>query len=93
MNKIELVKNEILGKEMDFYELDNRMIANGYLSEADSGVWDNCLADGNIVYTEETDESGNAEPTIQIFFEVATEAGEDEASEASIVKITSVEKF
>ena len=93
MNKIELVRNEILGQEMDFCELDNSMMKLGFLSEADSGVWSNCLQDGNIVYSEPTDELGNTEPTVQIFFEVVAEAGDGEVVEASIVKITSVENF
>lgn len=93
MSKLELVKREILGQEMDFYELDNKMVELGYISESDSGVWSNCLQDGNIVYSEITDELGNTEPTIQIFFEVVIEAGEDEVSEATIVKIIEIEKF
>lgn len=84
---------ELTGQEMDFYELDNKMIELGYLSEADSGTWGYCLVDGNIVYSQETDELGNTEPTAQIFFKVVIDAGEDEASESSIVKIISVEKF
>lgn len=93
MTKMKKAREELLNEEMDFNELDNKMVELGYLSEADSGVWDNCLADGNIVYTEETDDLGNTEPTIQIFFEVVIEAGEDEIAEATYIKVTSVEKF
>ena len=93
MSKLELVKKDLLGQEMNFYELDNKMVELGYISESNSGVWNNCLQDGNIVYSETTDKLGNTKPTIQIFFEVVIKAGKEEISEATMIKITSIEKF
>lgn len=93
MSKLELVKKNLLGQEVDFCELDNNMMEMGFLSEANSGIWDNCLQDGNIVYYESTDELGNTEATTQVFFETVIEARENEVSESAIVRITNIEKF
>ena len=83
----------LVGQEMDILELDNRMEAEGFLSESNSGVFESCIQDGNIVYSESTDELGNTEPTVQVFFDAVIKASDDEVIEASILKITSIEKF
>ncbi len=84
---------ELVGMEMNILELDNRMMALGFLTEADSGVFENCIQDGNIVYSEITDDLGNVEPSIQICFKVIIPASDDEIVLASVLKITSVDEF
>lgn len=87
MKNLKELRTELVGKEMDFAQLDNVMMEHGFLSEASSGVWESCLQDGNIVYTEID------EPTVQIFFETAIPNAEDEIAEAAIVRVTEVESF
>ena len=84
---------DLIGQEMNILDLDNRMMAEGFLTEANSGVFEDCIRDGNIVYSETTDSLGNTEPTIQIFFEVISLASEEEIIETSILRITEVTEF
>ena len=83
----------LIGMEMDIIELDNKMTKEGFLTEANSGVFESCIQDGNIVYSEVTDDFGNTEPTTQVFFDIINQASEEEVIEASTLKITSIEKF
>ena len=78
---VEEIKKELVNEEMSFTELDNFMMENGYYSIIKQ--------DRNVVYTA-TDSN---ECEVQIFFEITTDNGEDEAEEAFYLKVTDVQEF
>ena len=80
---------ELVNEEMSFTELDNFMMENGYYSVFDDGVTADIKQDGNVVYTA-TDSN---ECEVQIFFDITTDNGEDEAEEAFYLKVTDVQEF
>lgn len=86
---VEEIKKELVNEEMSFTELDNFMMENGYYSVFDDGVTADIKQDGNVVYTA-TDYN---ECEVQIFFEITTDNGEDEAEEAFYLKVTDVQEF
>lgn len=73
---------------MDFYELDNKMVELGYISRSDFR-YGAIVYKMEIVYSEITDELGNTRAYNTDIFE----AGKEEISEATIVKIIEIEKF
>ena len=85
----EELKKELLNEEMSFTDLDNFMMESGYYSVFDDGVTADIKQDGNVVYTA-TDSN---ECEVQIFFEITTDNGEDEAEEAFYLKVTDVQEF
>ena len=91
MTNLERVREELLDQEFALYDLDNTMKMLGYCSEADSGVFSQCLEDGNIVYSEIIDNIGVA--TIQLFFEILMPSESDLLSDYTIIRITKVEEF
>lgn len=93
MRDLTAIRSELVGQEINILELDNKMMANGFLSESSSGVFQNCINDENIVYCEPVDDLGNTDATIQIFFKVIIPARAGEVIEASVLKITNVEEF
>ena len=76
---------ELIGKEMSFLDLDNKMCENGFYSLYEEGTEENCLDDGNAVFT--SSETGEYE--IQIFFDVLR----DEGASCFRIKINDVCKF
>nr|DAY93381.1 MAG TPA: hypothetical protein [Caudoviricetes sp.] len=85
----EEIKKELLNEEMGFADFDNFMMESGYYSVFDDGVTADIKQDGNVVYTA-TDSN---ECEVQIFFEITTDNGEDEAEEAFYLKVKDVQKF
>lgn len=86
---VEKIRTEFLGKEINFYDLDNYMSENGYYSVFDDGAIEDIKADKNVVYTGL--DSGECEVIIE--FEITIDSSEDEAEENFDLKIISVEKF
>ena len=86
---VEEIKKELLNEEMSFADLDNFMMESGYYSVFDDGATENIKQDGNVVYTA-TDSN---ECEVQIFFEIVTDNGEDEAEEAFFLAIKDVQEF
>jgi hypothetical protein len=85
----EEIKKELLNEEMSFTDFDNFMMESGYYSVFDDGVTADIKQDGNVVYTA-TDSN---ECEIQIFFEITTDNGEDEAEEAFCLVVKDVQEF
>lgn len=86
---LENLRNELLGKEMSFTELDNHMMQQGFYSVFEDGVTENIKQDLNVIYT--SIETNAAE--IQIFFKITINNGDDEIEEAFYMEITSIEKY
>lgn len=86
---VEKIRTEFLGKEINFYNLDNYMSENGYYSVFDDGAIEDIKADKNVVYTGlDTNEC-----EVIIEFEITIDSSEDEAEENFDLKVLSVEKF
>ena len=86
---VEKIRTEFLGKEVNFYNLDNFMMENGYYSVFDDGAIEDIKADKNVVYTGlDTNEC-----EVIIEFEITIDSSEDEAEENFDLKVISVEKF
>ena len=85
----EEIKKELLNEEMSFTDFDNFMMESGYYSVFDDGVTADIKQDGNAVYTA-TDSN---ECEVQIFFEITTDNGEDEAEEAFCLVVKDVQEF
>ncbi|MFQ9545284.1 MAG: hypothetical protein ACLR02_09730 [Clostridium sp.] len=86
---VEKIRTEFLGKEINFYNLDNYMSENGYYSVFDDGAIEDIKADKNVVYTGlDTNEC-----EVIIEFEITIDSSEDEAEENFDLKVISVEKF
>ena len=47
---LENLRNELLGTEIDFVELDNYMMSEGFYSVFDDGVTDNIKECSNVAY-------------------------------------------
>nr|DAZ39867.1 MAG TPA: hypothetical protein [Caudoviricetes sp.] len=85
----EEIKKELLNEEMSFTDLDNFMMENGYYTVFDEGATFDIKWCKNVIYTA-TDTN---EAEVQIFFEITTDNGEDEAEEAFYLKVTDVQEF
>lgn len=85
----EEIKKELLNEEMSFTDLDNFMMENGYYTVFDEGTTFDIKWCKNVIYTA-TDTN---EAEVQIFFEITTDNGEDEAEEAFYLKVTDVQEF
>lgn len=86
---VEEIKKELVNEEMSFTELDNFMMENGYYTVFDEGATFDIKCGKNVIYTA-TDTN---EAEVQIFFEITTDNGEDEAEEAFYLKVTDVKEF
>ena len=89
VEKVEEIKKELVNEEMSFTELDNFMMENGYYTVFDEGATFDIKWGKNVIYTA-TDTN---EAEVQIFFEITTDNGEDEAEEAFYLKVTDVQEF
>ena len=72
------IKNELIGKEMSFRELDQYMINEGYYSVLDDDITEDIKSDLRVVYT--SIETGVVE--VIIYFNIACNSSEDEVPEA-----------
>lgn len=86
---VEKIRTEFLGKEVNFYNLDNFMMTNGYYSVFDEGAIEDIKEDKNVVYT--ATDTNEAEVIIE--FEITIDSAEDEAEENFDLKVTSIEEF
>ena len=86
---VEKIREEILGNEFAFVNLDNYMQENGYYSVFDDGAIEDIKEDKNVVYTA----VDTCECEVIINFTITIDNGEDECEEAFELLVTSVEKF
>lgn len=92
--KIGTAYDELIGKELSFVDLDNKMLELGFHTEFDSGLdFDEISDSGVILYTvNATDESGccNVDDHARVEFRVITRHGDDEDASATYIKITDI---
>lgn len=79
------LKDELMGEEMKYNQLDNFMMENGYVSIEREGATEFIKDDQNVVYKAED----TLEYEVQIFFDII----EDEGGELFTLKVTDVQKF
>ena len=86
---LENLRKELLGQEMDFVELDNYMMSEGFYSVFDDGATDNIKECENVAYMSK--ESGEWE--VLISFKIIKDNEDDEPEENCVMKITEVENL
>ncbi len=86
---LENLRKELLGQEMDFVELDNYMMSEGFYSVFDDGATDNIKECENVAYMSK--ESGEWE--VLISFKIIKDNEDDEPEENFVMKITEVENL
>lgn len=88
--------SELIGKELDFTELDREMVSRRFHTELCSGLdFDEIATGGCIFYNvNATDESEccNVDDRVKIKFEVTANHGDDEDASATYIKITDIEE-
>ena len=86
---LEKLKKELLGKEINFQELDAYMIKNGFYSLLDDGITKEIKHDKNVTYT--CIENGECEVLIK--FEIIINNAEDESEDNFILQVTGIENI
>ena len=86
---LEKLKKELLGKEINFQELDAYMIKNGFYSLLDDGITKEIKHDKNVTYT--GIKSGECEVLIK--FEIIIDSVEDESEDNFILQVTGIENL
>ena len=86
---LEKLKKELLGKEINFQELDAYMIKNGFYSLLDDGITKEIKHDKNVTYT--GIKSGECEVLIK--FEIIIDSVEDESEDNFILQVTKIENL
>ena len=86
---LEKLKKELLGKEINFQELDAYMIKNSFYSVLDDGITKEIKHDKNVTYT--GIKSGECEVLIK--FEIIIDNGEDESEDNFILQVTRIENI
>ena len=86
---LEKLKKELLGKEINFQELDAYMIKNGFYSLLDDGIPKEIQHDKNVTYT--GIKSGECEVLIK--FEIIIDSVEDESEDNFILQVTRIENI
>ena len=86
---LENLRKELLGQEMDFVELDNYMMSEGFYTVFDDGATDNIKECENVAYMSK--ESGEWE--VLISFKIIKDNEDDEPEENFVMKITEVENL
>ena len=86
---LEKLKKELLGKEINFQELDAYMIKNSFYSVLDDGITKEIKHDKNVTYT--GIKSGECEVLIK--FEIIIDSVEDESEDNFILQITRIENL
>ena len=84
--KIEVLKKELENKIMNFIELDNLMMNEGYYSVMNEGITEDIKRDETVVYT--SVENGECEAWIN--FKIINDNGEDEIKESFELQIYEV---
>lgn len=79
------LRDELMGEEMKYNQLDNFMMENGYVSIESEGATEFIKDDQNVAYKAED----TLEYEVQIFFDII----EDEGGELFTLKVTDVQKF
>lgn len=84
---IKEIKEDILGEEMWFYQLDNYMMSEGFCSVMEEGAMEDIEWAKNAIFVIdwENDEG------VQVFFVITENEGEN--GEGFKIKVTGIEKF
>lgn len=82
------LKKKLLNKEMNFFDLDNFMMENGFYSVFDDGSTYEIKNDKNVIYT-----SKNFINAIKIDFEITKNNAEDEVEEWFLLLVTDIQVF
>jgi hypothetical protein len=88
---LEILRKELVGNIVSFYELDEIMIKHGYQSELawinDEGLWDDILKDKNICY-----KIPDSDEHFAISFEIESKYNsEEESADCTLVNIVNIE--
>lgn len=86
---LEKLKKELLGKEINFQELDAYMIKNSFYSVLDDEITDEIKHDKNVTYTG----IENGECEVLIKFEIIIDSVEDESEDNFILQVTGIENI
>ena len=86
---LEKLKKELLGKEINFQELDAYMIKNSFYSVLDDEITDEIKHDKNVTYTG----IENGECEVLIKFEIIINNEEDESEDNFILQVTGIENL
>ena len=86
---VEQLRKELLNSEMNFSELDNFMMTNGYYSVFDDGATEEIKETKSVIYTA----VDTCECEVIINFTITIDNSKDEAEENLIMLITRIEKF
>lgn len=86
---LENLRNELVGREMSFIELDNYMMSKGFYSVFNDGITENIKQDKNVIYTLNHEDLNQ----IQVFFNITIDNTEDEVEEAFYLEVTQIEEF
>lgn len=83
------LRNELLGQEMNFMELDNYMMEEEFYSVCEDGVISDIKECGNVAYTNR--KTGECE--ILISFEIVKDNEADELEGNFVIKITDIDNI
>ena len=83
------LKNELLGKELYFKDLDTILVSNNFYSLLDDNITEDIKSDLKAIYTNR--ESNEAE--IIINFEIVYNNSSDESEESFILKVLSIDNI
>lgn len=84
--KVRALREELVGKEISFLNLDNYMMGKGYYSVYDDGATTEIKESKSVVYT--STETQEAE--IFVEFEITNNNGSEESEEAFYLKVAEV---
>ena len=86
---LENLKNELIGKELSFYELDCILKSNNFYSLLDDNIIEDIKNDLEAIYT--NIKSNEAE--IRVNFEIVYNNASDEAEENFTLKVLSIDNI
>jgi len=78
---------ELVGKEINFVELDNVMVQNGFYSVFDDGITKDIKQDKSVVYIHKA-----TDKQLALFFEITEDNEADEVEEAFYLIVTSTQE-
>lgn len=82
---------EMIGNEMSFTQLDNKMMEIGYYTGFNEGATSEIKQAGNVIY--QVENNGIVDDEVLINFEITIDTEKDEAEEAFELKVLQVEEF
>lgn len=80
---------KLQGKEMSFVDLDKRMVENGFYSVLDDGITADIKNDLRVAYTS----TATNEVEMIVSFNITIDNSDDEAQEAFMINVISVDRI